>query len=125
MKYLPNKVKALHQLFEVIPTRAGEYSCLGECDPNCLQIQISDRIPAAKQLECLWHEVAHVYEKNFSWYVTDEDAETFCYRLGIIVMQVLRDNPAILQLHADLLEEQVDELPDDEEEEPEEETSPD
>jgi len=117
MDCLPGKVKVLHHVYSVVPAEAAEYGYLGLCDNNALRIKIAERCGPGKQLECLWHELAHVYTHTFQWFEGkekgDEKEEEFCRNLATIVMQILRDNPCILQLHTNLLEETVDNLPDD------------
>jgi len=67
-----------------------------------------DDRPLCDQLETFWHEAAHEFRNLRQLKLDDDQQEILAEGLPELVIQILRDNPAILELHKKLAEETVD-----------------
>lgn len=101
---LPDYIQVLHRQFEVKVLTDGEASrnwVNGFCDLETDTIYIAGKMTLARQIEILFHEVAHAVH-DVAALDDDSKEEDFAQRATPVWLVVFRDNSDLLKLIGDL-----------------------
>ena len=108
MPKFPNKIKIAGHVYKVLyPYRFKEDKGLhGQAEHVTLEIRLSDRdgggceYHKSRTIECFLHELLHCILSYYGDGKYNEEAAVECTANGLL--QVLRDNPEILEIFKDL-----------------------
>ena len=94
---MPKTVKVGAHVYSVLSRTAAQIQGVGECDNTTLQIKIKQRLKRSKAKEILLHEILHAVTLQCLDGGKKLDDEDFITATSPVLLQVLQDNPELLE----------------------------
>ncbi len=103
MTTIPAKLRIGALDYDVLPSQGDHPDELGSVNPDMLRIYLRNGIPAQKVAEVLIHEILHACYDGASLAKAGKLTEEHIVNgLGYQIVQVMRDNPALLKFIGDV-----------------------
>jgi len=95
---MPKSIKVGPHTYTVLRKQASAFDeAIGFCDNNSLQIWIKKRLRKSKAQEILLHEVLHTVTLQCLDGVKELGDESFVTATAPVLLQVIQDNPDLLE----------------------------
>ena len=94
---IPQEISFMSQTWRIRPARPKELvDCVGQCDPQNLEIVLDPTLPGDVVLSTLFHEIVHIWEITLHQHLTESQTDVIAQAM----IHCFRTNPSLLALLA-------------------------